>query len=104
MISTSCQSSSVDLVHQLADQRVGVEQVVGQQQFGLVVDLLEEKRHRLVQGIALSHEQQPVKLLVLVASQLQIDDLRHVSPGSSTSLGMFQDLRAGLPSGWLKTR
>ena len=48
----------IDLLDQLADQRVGVQQVGGQQQLGLVADALEEKGHRLVQRIALGQEQQ----------------------------------------------
>ena len=40
----------VDLGDELADQRIGVQQVVGQEQFGLVVDPLEQERHGLVQA------------------------------------------------------
>ena len=59
---------------QLADQGVGLEQVVRQQQLGLVVHALEQEGHGLVQGVALGQQQVPVQLLVAGAVHLQLDD------------------------------
>ena len=90
----------VDLVDQLADQRVGMQQVVGQQQFGLVVDPLEQKRHGRVQGVALGDEQHAVQLGFLGAVELEVDDLVLVEARQIDMLGVFEDLRASvLPFG-----
>ena len=105
MISTSCQSLFVDLADELADERVGVEQVVGQEEFCFVADPLKEKRHRRMQGVALSEQQHPVKLGFFVAFQFQVDDLVLVQPRQFDMFGVFEDLRDRLDaSGWLSTR
>ena len=67
-----------DLADQLGDDRVGVQQVVGQKQFGFVVDPLEQEGHGVRQRVALGNEQTAVKFAVLVAGQLELCDfLRH---------------------------
>ena len=105
MISISCQSVLVDRFNQLADQRVGVEQVVRQEQLGLVADLLEEEGHRLVEGVALGQKQQAVELLVLGAIELEFDDpVRGRGRGDRRQLACSRISGRPLPSGWLKTR
>ena len=69
-----------------------MEQVVGQEQFRLVVDPLEQERHGRVQGIALGDEQQPVKLGLLVAVELQVDDRSVCQARQIDMLGVFEDL------------
>ena len=64
----------MDPLHQLADQRIRVQQVGGQEQLGLVRDPLEEKGHGLVERVALGQEQHPVELFVPGAVQLQRHD------------------------------
>ena len=93
MISISCQSSSGMSVDQLADQGVGLEQVVGQQQLGLVVDGLEQERHGLVQGVALGQQQVAVEFLVFGAVELEFDDLVLVEARQIDVLGVFDDFR-----------
>ena len=76
-----------------------MQQVVGQQQFRLVVDLLEEERHRRVQGVALSGQQQPVKLPLLIPGQLQVDDRLFLQPRQVDMLGVFEDFGRRLAFG-----
>ena len=78
---------------QLADQGVGLQQAVRQQQLGLVVHRLEQEGHRLVQGAALGEQQVPVQLLVAGAVHLQRDDPLAVQPRQLDVLGLLQDLR-----------
>ena len=82
----------VDALDQLADQRVGVEQIIGQEQFGLVVNRLEQERHRPAQGVALGNQQQPVEFGLLVAVELEFDHLRLVEARQLDMFGMFHDL------------
>ena len=89
----------VDAFDQLADQRVGVQQVGGQEQFGLVADALEEKGHGLVQGVALRQQQQPVELFVFGAVQLQSDGPGTVQTRQLDIGGVVEDLRAALACG-----
>ena len=72
MTSTSCQSSSGISLDQLGDDGIGAQQVVGQQQFGFVVDPLEQEGHGVRQRIALGNEQTAVEFAVLVAGQLEL--------------------------------
>ena len=76
-------------LHQLGNDGVGAQQVVGQQQFGVVVDALEQKRHGRAQRIALGDEQQPVQLAVAVAGELHVQHLRCVQAGQAASLGQI---------------
>ena len=52
-----------------------MEQVCGQQQLGLIPNALKEKRHGLVQGVALGLEEQPVEFFVFAAVKLQFHGL-----------------------------
>ena len=63
----------IDVVDEFADERIRVEQIVGKEQFGLVVNRLEEEWHRLVEGVALSRKQQPVQLGFFVAIEFEVD-------------------------------
>ena len=99
MISTSCQSSSSISLTSLRIERVGVEQVVGQEQFRLVVDPLEQERHGRVQGVALGDQQQPVKLGLLVPVELQVDHPLPVQARQFDMLGVFEDFRRRLAFG-----
>jgi hypothetical protein len=83
MISTSAQSSSANLGDQPGDDRVGAQQVVGQQQLGFVVDALEQEGHGGGERVALGHQQQAVELAVLVAGELELGDVAASRPGSS---------------------
>ena len=78
--------------HQLGDDGVGAQQVVGQQQLGIVVDALKQKRHGARQLVALGHQQQLVKLVVLVAGQLQGLHLGGLQTGQIHVGGMAQQL------------
>src|SRR5690606_19287531 len=49
-----------DCFDQLGNDGVAAQQVVGQQQLGVVVDALKQKRHGAGQGIALGHQQHAV--------------------------------------------
>ena len=75
MISIFLPERLIDLLDQLADQRVGVQQVGGQKQLGFVANLLEEKGHRSGEGVALGQEQHAVEGFILSAVELQLDDL-----------------------------
>ena len=81
----------VNLADQLANQRVRVQQVVRQQEFRLVVNPLEQKRHRRVQGVTLRGEQQPVQLGLLVPGQLEVDNRFAFQARQFDMLGMLQD-------------
>ena len=93
MISTSCQSSSSSLVHQLADNRIRVQQIVRENKLRLVVDPLEQERHGRVKGVALSEEQHPVKLRFLVAIEFEVDDLVFAQARQIDVFGKFENLR-----------
>ena len=99
MISTSCQSSSSISLTRLRIERVGVQQAVGQDQFRLVVDPLEQERHGVVQGVALSDEQQPVKFGLLRPLDLQVDDPLPVQARQFDLFGVFEDFRRRLAFG-----
>ncbi|MNQ95546.1 hypothetical protein D3C85_1111090 [compost metagenome] len=58
-------------VDQLADQRVGFGQVVWQQQLGGVIHRFKEKRHGLMQGVALGEEQLAVEFFIFIAVELE---------------------------------
>ena len=81
MISICLPVVFVDFVDQLADEGVGVEQVVGQQQFGFVVDALEQEGHGGGQRVALGDQQAAVEFGVLVAGELEFDDLARGQAG-----------------------
>ena len=82
----------VDALDQLADQRVGVQQVGWQQQLGLIPDALEEKGHCLVQGVTLSLEEQPVELFVFAAVELQLHSFLPVEARQFDIGSMLKDL------------
>ncbi len=92
MISTSCQSSSEISSTSLRISESEWSRWSGSEQFRLVVDRLEQKRHRPVQGIALGQQQQPVEFLFLRAVELEFDHLLLVQAGQIDVLGMFDDL------------
>ena len=52
----------------ISEDGVAREQVVGHQQFGVVVDALEQERHRAVKEVAGGHHQQPIGLTLRVAA------------------------------------
>ena len=99
MISMFCQRSSATGFHQLADQGVGVQEVGGQEQLGLVSNLLEEEGHRLVEGVALGQQQEAVELLVLCAVELELNHLGAVEAGEIQLGCMLEDLGAALAFG-----
>ena len=80
-----------------------MQQVGGQQQLGLMPDALKQKGHRLVQGVALSQQQQPVELFILGAVELHLHRLLPIETrevdvgrmvedlGASQAFGMAQD-------------
>ena len=76
-----------------------MQQIVGQDQFRFVVDPLEQERHGRVQGVALGDEQQPVKLGLLVAGELQVDDRFLLQPRQIDMLGVFENFRRRLAFG-----
>ena len=61
--------------------------------------LLEEKGHRLVEGVALGQEQQPVELFVLGAVELELDGLVAVEARQVDIGGMVEDLGPALAFG-----
>ena len=76
--------------HQLGDDGVSAQQVVGQQQLGVVVDAFKQERHGARQLVALGHQQQFVELVVLVASQLQLLHAGGLQAGQAHLGGMAQ--------------
>ena len=88
-------SALVNALNQLTDQRVGMEQVGGQQQLGLIPDALKEKGHCLVQSVALSLEKQPVELFVFAAVELQLHSFLPVEARQIDIGSMLKDLWAG---------
>jgi hypothetical protein len=83
----------IDISGKLPDQRVCVEQVVGQKKFCFVAYPLKEKRHRSVKRVALSEQQHPVQLGFFAAFQLQLNNLVLVQPWQIKVLGLFENLR-----------
>jgi hypothetical protein len=73
-----------DLIDQLGDDGIGALQVAGQQQFGFVVDALEQEGHGFGECVALRHQQQPIEFAVLVAGELHVGDLAAFRPGRTT--------------------
>src|SRR5690606_35566498 len=76
-----------DLGDQLGDDRVGTQQVVGQQQLGFVVDALEEEGHGGGKHVALGDQQQAVELAVLVAGELELGDVGGIQAGQFAAGG-----------------
>ena len=50
----------------LGKDRRGGEQIVGKQHFGFITELLEEKRHLRVPGVASRHEKRPISRRVRI--------------------------------------
>ena len=82
----------INVLHQSADEGVGVQQVRRHQQLGDAADPVEQERHRLVQPMALGQQQQSVQLLVLAAIQFQFYDHVLVQTRQDNIGGVFQDL------------
>ena len=60
--------------HQLGNDRVAAQQVVGQQQLGVVVNALKQEGHGAGQGVALGHQQHAVQLAIAVACEFEFGD------------------------------
>jgi hypothetical protein len=98
--------------HRLAgigEDGVAREQVVGHEQFGVVIDALEQERHGLVPEVAGGHHQQPVGLALRVAAgrfaveqgeDLLPDLVMHHLFIDVPHLGLGQNLRLELSLGW----
>jgi len=60
----------VDGGNELAQNGIGAQQAVGQQQLGGIVQRFEQKGHGLVQGMALGQQHLTVQLFIAIASEL----------------------------------
>jgi hypothetical protein len=67
-----------DLCHQLGNDGVAAQQVVGQQQLGVVVNALKQEGHGAGQGVALGHQQHAVQLAIAVAGEFEFGDFGFV--------------------------
>ena len=68
-----------------------MEEVVGQEEFGFVGDLLEQEWHGLVKRIALGDEEQAVKLGLPRTVKLEFDDLLRVQPRQRDVFSVFKE-------------
>ena len=76
-----------------------MQQVDRKNQFGLIADALEEKRHGLVQGIALGCQEQAVKFFVPGAVELQLHDFLAVEVRQVDFGSVIEDFRLFLTVG-----
>ena len=80
----------------LLDYTALAEQVVREQQLGIVLDPLEHSRQNAVQGIAL-HDQQVLEQILTLVGALQLIDLVHVQTIEFQMDCLGEDLRLELP-------
>ena len=70
-----------------------MQQIDRKKQFGLIADALEEKRHGLVQRVALGCQEQAVEFLITAAVELQLHDFLAVKVRQIDFGSVVEDFR-----------